>query len=611
MARYSTAAAEYSKHDKVNVPVSRPAPAELQLVLTAETGSGGPGRSRHFTTLERKAFMAATGTQTPGKPHFAERQALQPFDQLNTPIWVFDVDRHAMWWANRRALRFWRVATLDELLARDFSSDSPTVRQRLAQVIANTPPGELVTEAWTLYPDDVPTPLLLAITPVTIAEGRDAILVESSAPLDMAGNDEALRLLEATRYTSLMVSTYSVQGQLLSRNPAAVEAYGQRRDAAPGKQAGISDLEEHLNDPQILRALRECVTAGTPFLRDLKVRTARGQRWHQVQARRGRDPRTGEWVVVVTETDVTERVQAEARLANLNIDLEKRVRQRTAALERSSEEAIAARNEAERANRTKSKFLANMSHELRTPLNAIMGFSEIIRLGVFGEVNERYQEYVNDINASAVHLLGLIDGLLDLAKIESGKMMLQESEIDLRALLEEALQMIAATNQGQSKDIALTCTLPRVTLIADARLMKQVALNLLSNAAKFTPDQGRIEVTVNVDAAGVEVRFADNGIGIDADKLDLVFHPYEHGANLIGGVKSTGLGLPIARSFVELHGGSLHLESVLGAGTTAVLRLPLSRVLTAPAEVDSGLDIPQQPAERQDGSPGGHSVSAG
>ena len=550
--------------------------------------------------------MAATGTQTPGKPHFASRQALQPFDQLNTPIWVFDVDRHVMWWANRRALRFWRVATLDELLARDFSSDSPTVRQRLSQIIANTPPGELVTEAWTLYPDDVPTPLLLAITPVTIAEGRDAILVESSAPLDMTGNDEALRLLEATRYTSLMVSTYSVGGQLLSRNPAAIETYGQSRDRSTG-----SDLAEHLSDPQILRALRECVNAGTPFLRDLKVRTARGQRWHQVQARRGRDPRTGEWVVVVTETDVTERVQAEARLANLNIDLEKRVRQRTAALERSSEEAIAARNEAERANRTKSMFLANMSHELRTPLNAIMGFSEIIRLGVFGEVNERYQEYVNDINASAVHLLGLIDGLLDLAKIESGKMILQESEPDLRALLDEALQMIAATNQGQGKEIVLTCALPRVTLIADARLMKQVALNLLSNAAKFTPDQGRIEVSVHVDAAGVEVRFADNGIGIDPEKLDLVFHPYEHGANLIGGVKSTGLGLPIARSFVELHGGSLHLESVLGAGTTAVLRLPLSRVLTAPAEIDSGRGVPQQPAGRQDGSPGGRSVSAG
>ncbi|MGD1879788.1 MAG: ATP-binding protein [Kiloniellaceae bacterium] len=514
---------------------------------------------------------------SPSKQHFADRQALQALDLLNTPIWVFDVDRHAMWWANRRALRFWQAESLEALCARDFSSDSQTVRQRLAQVIDKTPPGGVASEAWTLYPDNVPTPLLLAMTPVTIAEGRNAVLIEGSPPLDMAGDDESLRLLEATRYTSLMVSTYSIAGQLLSRNPAAVETYSKGSDTVEG-----SDLAHHLSDPQITRALQECVAAGTAFVRDLKVRTAQGPRWHQVQARRGRDPRTGEWVIVVTETDVTERVQAEARLANLNIDLEKRVRQRTAALERSSEEAIAARNEAERANRIKSMFLANMSHELRTPLNAIMGFSEIIRLGVFGEINARYVEYINDINGSAVHLLGLIDGLLDLAKIESGKMILQESEIDLRALLDETLQMIAATPQGRDKAMVLTCALPQVVMIADPRLMKQVALNLLSNAAKFTPEQGRIEIAVSIGDGGLEVRFADDGVGIDAGKLDLVFHPYEHGANYVGGVKSTGLGLPIARSFVEMHGGSLHLESMLGQGTTAVLRLPRSRVLSAP-----------------------------
>ena len=520
------------------------------------------------------------------KQHFGERQALAPLDLLNTPIWVFDVDRHTMWWANRRALRFWRAESLEAMLTRDFSADSETVRQRLAQVIDKTPPGEVATETWTLYPDNVPATMLLALTPVTIEDGRNAVLIESSAPLELSGDDEALRLLEATRYTSLMVSTYSVNGQLLSRNPAAIGTYGQGTEMTEG-----SDLERHLADPQITRALRESAAAGTPFARDLKVRTAQGPRWYQVQARRGRDPRTGEWVIVVTETDVTERVQAEARLANLNVDLEKRVRQRTAALERSNEESIAARNEAERANRIKSMFLANMSHELRTPLNAIIGFSEIIRLGVFGGISERYVEYVTDINTSAMDLLGLIDGLLDLAKIEAGKMILQESETDLRALLNDALQMIAGTNQGRDKAVVLHCDLPQVMTIADPRLMKQVALNLLSNAAKFTPEQGRIEVTVSVEATGAVVRIADNGIGIDADKLDLVFHPYEHGASYVGGVKSTGLGLPIARSFVELHGGSLHLESTLGAGTTAVLHLPLSRILTPARQADKPLQF--------------------
>ena len=526
------------------------------------------------------------------KQHFAEPQALQSLDRLTTPIWVFDVDRHAMWWANRRALHFWRAATLEAMLARDFSADSATVRQRLAQVIEKTPAGEVASETWTLYPDNVPATVLLALTPVTIEDGRNAVLIESSAPLDLAGDDEALRLLEATRYTSLMVSTYSLNGRLLSRNPAAIDTYGQSGEPTTG-----GDLERHLGDPQTVRALKESVAAGTPFVRDVRLRTAQGPRWHQVQARRGRDPRTGEWVIVVTETDVTERVQAEARLANLNVDLERRVRQRTAALERSNEQAIAARNEAERANRIKSKFLANMSHELRTPLNAILGFSEIIRLGVFGPVNDRYLEYVTDINSSAMDLLGLIDGLLDLAKIEAGKMILQEAEIDLRSLLGEALQMIAGTGQGRDKRMTLTCDLPEVTVIADPRLLKQVALNLLSNAVKFTPESGSIAVSVEVRGAGVEVRFADDGIGIDPDKLDLVFHPYEHGASYVGGVKSTGLGLPIARSLIELHGGTLHLESCPGAGTTAVLRLPFGRVLTAPQR-PSAAGAEHQPAHQ-------------
>jgi|GEM_PF-649561 len=520
------------------------------------------------------------------KQHFPERQALQSFDLLRSPVWLFDVERHAVWWANRRALRFWRAESLDELLARDFGSDNQAVRQRLAQVIDNTPPGETVTETWTLYPDNNPVTVLLAISPVTIEDGRDAVLIESSAPLELHSNEEALRLLEATRYTSLMVSTYTLGGRLLTRNPAAIEAFGQvdlnRADGDAGNEG--CDLTRQFGDADMAAALRQSVAGGHGFARDLKARTAKGPRWHQVQAQRGRDPHTGEGVIVVTETDITGRVQAEARLASLNSELEKRVRQRTAALERSNEEAIAARNEAERANRTKSKFLANMSHELRTPLNAILGFSDIIRLGVFGEVNERYLEYVKDINASALHLLGLIDGLLDLAKIESGKMILQEAEMDLCALLNETLQMIAATNQGQDKQVALDCPLPEVPLLADPRLMKQVVLNLLSNATKFTPENGRIDVSVSFedlpDGMGVELRFSDNGIGIDSSKLDVVFRPYEHNAGYAGGVKSTGLGLPIARSFVELHGGSLHLESILGEGTVAVLRLPSARVLT-------------------------------
>lgn len=182
-------------------------------------------------------------------------------------------------------------------------------------------------------------------------------------------------------------------------------------------------------------------------------------------------------------------------------------------------------------------------------------------------------------------------------------MVLQESEIDLRALLADAMQMIAATAPARDKQMAIRCELPAVTIVADPRLLKQVALNLLSNAVKFTPEGGRVDVSLTVGTTGAEVRIADNGIGIAQEKLDVVFHPYEHGANYVGGVKSTGLGLPIARSFTELHGGTLHLESCLGCGTTAVLRLPYGRVLTAPQSpaARAAMSAPAAPPEAAPG----------
>lgn len=508
------------------------------------------------------------------KPHFKSCDALTPFNLLHTPIWIFDVHHHRMWWANKRAVAFWQADSLITLLARDYSSDSETVRQRLAQVVEKTPPGEVALEAWTLYPDSNPVTVLLALTPIAIEDGQDAVLIESSGPLEVQGNEEALRLLEATRYTSLMVSIFSSEGLLLSRNPAAVEAFG-------SKPAGDErrDLNQHFDDPQLAAKLRATVLSGAAFHKDLPVPTIAGRRWHQVHCQRGRDPRSGEWVIVMTETDITDRVEAEARLATLNIELEKRVRERTVDLERISSEAVAARDQAEQANRTKSEFLANMSHELRTPLNAILGFSETIHMGVFGPINSRYQDYVNDINHSARHLLSLIDGLLDLAKIESGKLILQESEIDVLQLLQSAAQMISATSHGRSKEILVDCERESLLLIADPRLLKQVLLNLLTNAAKFSPEQGVIAISFREAGGDLEIHISDQGRGIAAGKLDLVFHPYEQSATEAGVREGTGLGLPIARSFVEMHGGSLHLESEEGSGTTAVLRLPGERVL--------------------------------
>ena len=144
-----------------------------------------------------------------------------------------------MWWANRRALAFWQAESLEELLAREYGSDSDAVRQRLAQVIENTAPGDTTLEAWTLYPASHPVTVLLALTPITIEDGLDAILIESSGPLDIKGDDEVLHLLEATRYTSLMVNIFSSEGQMISRNPAAAMGLDDRGVIEIGRRADL------------------------------------------------------------------------------------------------------------------------------------------------------------------------------------------------------------------------------------------------------------------------------------------------------------------------------------------------------------------------------------
>ncbi len=230
------------------------------------------------------------------KPQFASFDALAPYDLLHTPVWIFDVDRHRMWWANRRAVGFWQAESLPALLARDYSSDSEAVRRRLAQVLENTPPGDSALDAWTLYPASHPVTVLLAMTPVAIEDGLNAVLIECSGPLDIKGDDEVLHLLEASRYTSLMVSIFSSEGLLISRNPAAIEAFGPKPATA-----GRADLRRHFGDSRLAAKLRETVLAGRAFHKDLSIATIAGGRWHQVHGQRGRDPQSGEDVIVVTE----------------------------------------------------------------------------------------------------------------------------------------------------------------------------------------------------------------------------------------------------------------------------------------------------------------------
>ncbi len=262
-------------------------------------------------------------------------------------------------------------------------------------------------------------------------------------------------------------------------------------------------------------------------------------------------------------------------------------------LEQAKSVSDEARRRAEAANISKSRFLAQMSHELRTPLNAILGFSEVMKSEVFGEHSvPAYKEYSADIHNSGVHLLGLINEILDLSRIEAGRYELNEESISLAGIVEDChhLLKLRATNRGITIHEMFENDLPR--LWADERAVRQICLNLLSNAIKFTPQGGDIWLKVGWTASGGQyMSVKDTGPGIPEEEIPIVLASFGQGSNSIKSAEQgAGLGLPIAKSLVDLHGGSFVLKSKLRIGTEVVVTFPPERVVAAMAPVRSMMD---------------------
>jgi PAS domain S-box-containing protein len=228
------------------------------------------------------------------------------------------------------------------------------------------------------------------------------------------------------------------------------------------------------------------------------------------------------------------------------------------------------------ANRHKSEFLANMSHELRTPLNAVIGFSEVLLEGMFGPLNEKQLDYLKDIHSSGRHLLSLINDILDLSKIEAGRMELDLADFDIAGALANALALVRerAQRHGIALEVAIAPGLG--SLRADERKFRQILLNLLSNAVKFTPEGGRVQVSARRDGDEVEVAVADTGIGIAPEDHQAVFEEFRQvGRDYTRKAEGTGLGLALTRRFVELHGGTIRLQSAPGKGSTFTFTIPV------------------------------------
>ena len=241
-----------------------------------------------------------------------------------------------------------------------------------------------------------------------------------------------------------------------------------------------------------------------------------------------------------------------------------------------------AKEEAELANRSKSEFLANMSHELRTPLNAIIGFSEVITKELFGSVGSgRYVDYAKDIYDSGVHLLNIINDILDVSKAEAGKLGLHETVVDLGGSVTAALRLLKERAEDGHVNLSAVAIPTMPPIWADERIIKQILINLLSNAVKFTPAGGAVTVEANAEPdGGLAILVRDTGIGISDDDLSSVLTPFgQVESSLSRKHAGTGLGLPLVKNLVELHGGTFELQSTEGKGTTAIVRLPVSRVL--------------------------------
>jgi signal transduction histidine kinase len=259
---------------------------------------------------------------------------------------------------------------------------------------------------------------------------------------------------------------------------------------------------------------------------------------------------------------------------------------------------------AKAADCAKSSFLANMAHELRTPLNAIIGFSEIIKLDQIRK-RESYPEYAGYIHDAGKILLDIINGILDLARIEAGHTQLQEELVALGPLIKSSINTISPIAQRKFIEIVCNINKPLTMIYVDETKFKQVTLNLLSNSVKFTEPLGCIQVDSMLHASGdLVLSIRDTGIGIPPEQIERIFQPFEQVAgHLTREHEGTGLGLPIAKALIELHGGELFLSSQPGAGTTARLRLPGDRVCGVTAAITAQIPTALPSVERGQGHP--------
>lgn len=367
-----------------------------------------------------------------------------------------------------------------------------------------------------------------------------------------------------------LVAVIDDGGVIRYASPAGKRLLGYQRDQVLGRN--INDLI-HPEDLPHVSAIIENL-GNVPEKARYRLRHLNGS-WRSFEFVGVRVRNEAIQGIVINARDITDRVRAEEEVALLNATLEAKVRERTRELAQANAELSLRNRQVERANRMKSIFLANMSHELRTPLNAIVGFTELMREQFAGPLNDKQKDYLGHVFKASKHLLGLINDVLDLAKIEAGQITLNPEPIDLPAFLADVNNFIApmAAEKGLACDAECE---PGLVLFTDAARLRQVLLNLLGNAVKFTPEHGAMKIRARREGGYITISVIDSGVGIPPEEQEAVFEEFFR-ASLGAGISSegSGLGLPMVKRLVERMGGSVKISSAPHQGSEFSFTIPL------------------------------------
>ena len=392
----------------------------------------------------------------------------------------------------------------------------------------------------------------MAMTMVMAAQ-----LVQRRSENAVLPGDELYRLLVDN--VSDMITRHDEKGRVLFASLGAKQLLGEPTQKVLGD--GLFERVHVADRPAYLTALSQCLANNAPTAVELRVRHAGGIEtaryvWAEMHCRpmRGAHGAGLERLSIVAVTrDISDRKNQEAEL-------------------------VRTRDEADSANRIKTQFLANMSHELRTPLNSIMGFSEILNRELFGSLGEgRYRDYAHLIHESGEHLLNVVNDILDISKIETGKFKIVKEPVDLASLVESCCDVMRHTAEQKQLTLMVEVAPVLPALAADRRACKQMLLNVISNAIKFTNPGGSVRVSARALNGTVEIAVTDNGVGIAAAELPKLGNPFVQASNSRdASCEGAGLGLSVVKGLAKLHGGKLELRSTLGKGTTATITLPLT-----------------------------------